>query len=428
MNFKNEINRAIMSSFLGSCFGMGCINNQNALRKRIKWGNHFNRERNQSLKNKESYIEKGSYGFTFKNYTDPKKVIKVYFNPSLEGVKKKYNTAKKVENISNYPQDIEIVNDFRYQNLPINVPEYVKNELKKHGSTLPAMRMPYLGIDLFEIIKDSEDKTELDKIEKVKIEKVRNMIRTVNINTLLRECYKLMIQIDNMRRKGYCHADIRLDNVLIDPDTGVMTLIDFDLFETFEVTYKKYYEQIVNVFKYPVPASWNVISAYMPPEILCMYAIQYRRDAPYFYEKYLHQPLTAAHLYYMGTINKETRDEERKEKIEEKFSESFIRNMALLETVNPNNQDKTIVEIMNRFDYYWFGMTMTIFFNRLYPINKNKKEKGAFYHARKLLMSMCDFSIENRPYPDTVLPQMHDIINTLNVKGGRQTRKKTVRR
>ena len=254
------------------------------------------------------------------------------------------------------------------------------------------------------------------------------MIRTVNINTLLRECYKLMIQIDNMRRKGYCHADIRLDNVLIDPDTGVMTLIDFDLFETFEVTYKKYYEQIVNVFKYPVPASWNVISAYMPPEILCMYAIQYRRDAPYFYEKYLHQPLTAAHLYYMGTINKETRDEERKEKIEEKFSESFIRNMALLETVNPNNQDKTIVEIMNRFDYYWFGMTMTIFFNRLYPINKNKKEKGAFYHARKLLMSMCDFSIENRPYPDTVLPQMHDIINTLNVKGGRQTRKKTVRR
>ena len=111
-----------------------------------------------------------------------------------------------------------------------------------------------------------------------------------------------------------------------------------------------------------------------------------------------------------------------------KFSESFVRNMALLETVNPNNQDKTIVEIMNRFDYYWFGMTMTIFFNRLYPINKNKKEKDAFYRARKLLMSMCDFSIENRPYPDTVLPQMHDIINTLNVKGGRQTRKKTVRR
>ena len=56
---------------------------------------------------------------------------------------------------------------------------------------------------------------------------------------------------------------------------------------------------------------------------------------------------------------------------------------------------------------------MTMFFNKLYPMNKlyhNHSEMDALYEVRALLMSMCDFSRVNRPEPDTVLKIMEEIM------------------
>ena len=68
---------------------------------------------------------------------------------------------------------------------------------------------------------------------------------------------------------------------------------------------------------------------------------------------------------------------------------------------------------MNYFDYYGFGMAMTMFFSKLYPMNKpyhNRSEMDALYEMRALLMSMCDFARVARPEPDTIVKIMEDIM------------------
>jgi len=111
-------------------------------------------------------------------------------------------------------------------------------------------------------------------------------------------------------------------------------------------------------------------------------------------------------------------------------------------------RNKEIVDyFMNYFDYYGFGMVMTMFFNKLYPMNMffnklyptNNPERTlhrenvsnqeiiesfrtmceddisesqivAFYDMRVLLITMCDFSRKNRPEPDNVFEEMGQIM------------------
>jgi hypothetical protein len=92
--------------------------------------------------------------------------------------------------------------------------------------------------------------------------------------------------------------------------------------------------------------------------------------------------------------------------------------------IDKANQE-LINALMNYFDYFRFGMTMTMFFSALYPMNNhnqfiNRKNNSldpvhkAFYDMRVLLIQMCQFSIKDRPEPDTVFTKMGTIVKKMD--------------
>jgi|UniRef100_A0A6C0BFU8 hypothetical protein len=376
------------------CTGWGCTRKR---RNRIK----FSTLRNQQFnKNKPSYITHGATGFTFKNYTDPNKVMKVYFDSNRKKINMNYNKANKISKITgNQRQLVQIVNDFTINDLPTNIPEDIRYRLP--NSSLSVMRMPHLGIDLYTTIYD-------DNI----IDRLRR-----SIPTLIIQCHKLMEQIDKMRRQGLCHGDMRIENIMIYPQTSAMTLIDFDFFGPFIDVFIQY-SDIVN-------RSLVEISQYIPPEFICMKDIYDNTDnIEVFSRKYLNRSM----LYFLECIGKD------KKEAQNYFSESFTSNKtyiySLLQSINEKNDEARINEkisntIMNYFDYFGFGMVMTIFFSRLYPVYPVKYNKSSsiemilFRQTQKLLMSMCDFSIEKRSNPEEALKKMEKIVsNIANINNG----------
>jgi hypothetical protein len=143
-----------------------------------------------------------------------------------------------------------------------------------------------------------------------------------------------------------------------------------------------------------------------------------------FSRKYLNRSM----LYFLECIGKD------KKEAQNYFSESFTSNKtyiySLLQSINEKNDEARINEkisntIMNYFDYFGFGMVMTIFFSRLYPVYPVKYNKSSsiemilFRQTQKLLMSMCDFSIEKRSNPEEALKKMEKIVsNIANINNG----------
>uniref|UniRef100_A0A6C0KRY5 Uncharacterized protein n=1 Tax=viral metagenome TaxID=1070528 RepID=A0A6C0KRY5_9ZZZZ len=422
MIFINGINRELLTMEyfrkVGRwCTGWGCTRKKHL--NHIKFSTLRNQYTNENLKSEKaqpSFIANGSYGFTFKNYTDPKKVIKVYFNPNVNDVKTKVNKAKNIANITgNNNQRIQIINDLTYNDLPTNIPEKVRRRLIYHSPILPAIRMPHLGIDFHEAIMNYDN---------------RIILRGLPISTLIIQCRKLIKQINEMRKKQFCHGDITIVNTMIHPETGKMTLIDFDLFSDFALLFNFYYSVINDNIIRKVE-----ISQYIPPEFICI-NIQMensREDIDTLYKRYCNNENM---LFFLKLIGKNNEKEAK-----EYFKESFQSNMEYISSLfdsmtklsNKNEINKMISKnIMNYFDYFRFGMTMTIFFSSLYSMNKNNNSidpiNKAFHNMRMLLIRMCDFSIIKRPDPAKVLEEMINITSTIsNTNGGRRTRKQMLR-
>ena len=382
--------------------------------------------RNKNTKQLESLLGDGGFGITYKNHTKPTNytrrngAFKFYFNhPQLKpNPTANYNKARKMANITgNNNQRLQIVKGCKKSDLPNNVTarliEIGGMPTCNDNSDLPIIRMPYLGINL-------EKATE-----------AANIARThdIPISVLIIQCYELMKQINKLRKKRMQHGDIKTDNIMINPESGKMTLIDFDLFENFDNGFYGGHLNVDNNIK--------KLSIVLPPEFICIRAIRdtivYNREnnkgnnkakrirssSDFMFSRYVKGGI----LEFLECINKN--EEEGKEY----FLESFKSNISLLdgmfkesikfydETSNYARQlmynARLINYFMNYFDYYGFGIAMTMFFNKLYPMNKlyhNHSEMDALYEVRALLMSMCDFSRVNRPEPDTVLKIMEEIM------------------
>jgi serine/threonine protein kinase len=105
---------------------------------------------------------------------------------------------------------------------------------------LYAVHMPHLGVDMTHIKDNLES------------------LRAVPVHTMLTNIYKLLEKVamlwdDRDKDKQFIHGDVRPPNIMIQPDTGKMTLIDFDWLYP------------VNVFKIKYPFN---ISPNIPPELL----------------------------------------------------------------------------------------------------------------------------------------------------------------
>ena len=109
-----------------------------------------------------------------------------------------------------------------------------------NGHPLHAVHMPHLGVDMAHV----KDNLEL--------------LRAIPVHNMLTHMYELLEKIsllwdDRDKEKQFIHGDVRPPNIMIQPDTGKMTLIDFDWLHP------------VNNFKrlYPFDVSPNI-----PPELL----------------------------------------------------------------------------------------------------------------------------------------------------------------
>ena len=105
---------------------------------------------------------------------------------------------------------------------------------------LYAVHMPHLGVDMTHIKDNLEP------------------LRAIPVHTMLTNMYKLLEKVamlwdDRDKDKQFIHGDVRPPNIMIQPDTGKMTLIDFDWLLP------------VNVFKIKYPFN---ISPNIPPELL----------------------------------------------------------------------------------------------------------------------------------------------------------------
>jgi serine/threonine protein kinase len=173
------------------------------------------RSHNQTKKKKKSFILNGKYGIVFRNYSNPKKVIKAYKHNT--NTKKEHNRANRVFKITkNNRQKVQIVQDLQNTDLPINIMNIFSH--LNHTNPISAIRMNDLGVNLYTCMIEGNFK-QLTKIP---------------VPILLSQFYKLIWQMKQLTDHRVCHRDIKLDNIMIDLETGIMTLIDFDLLRSFD--------------------------------------------------------------------------------------------------------------------------------------------------------------------------------------------------
>jgi len=160
--------------------------------------------------NNEQDIYNGSFGFVFRYKNDPKKVFKIYLrNVDIYKERNKANTVFSITRDDR--QKVEIVDSLKYNDLPESVQYRIPHHLRNRNLT--AIRMNDLGVDLHICMEKH----------------LQQLSMTLNIVPILfAQFYKLIHQVDQLHGNGIYHCDIRLENIMIDVETGIMTLIDFD--------------------------------------------------------------------------------------------------------------------------------------------------------------------------------------------------------
>jgi serine/threonine protein kinase len=104
-----------------------------------------------------------------------------------------------------------------------NIPPPIQAKCRIDSSTkLYPLRMPDLGYDIHHIHDHYKE------------------YRTIPVSIVLNQLLKLFKQVQTLQQKGYIHGDIRETNIMANPKTGVLTLIDFGWLYPKEEFFKHY--------------------------------------------------------------------------------------------------------------------------------------------------------------------------------------------
>ena len=169
----------------------------------------------------------GSYGAVIKpalsNRTNgtvheyPENVTKLFFKQkAYNKIVRNRPTIKRIFDDEGHRMNTYTVQR-TFKNLPKSLRTNIETRSKqtyKENVPLYALRMPDLGKDISDIA---------DVYKEVRMRPVVDM---------LDQFVKLLRQVNNEVKAGYIHGDIRDMNVMIQPSTGVLTIVDFDKFET----------------------------------------------------------------------------------------------------------------------------------------------------------------------------------------------------
>jgi serine/threonine protein kinase len=107
------------------------------------------------------------------------------------------------------------------------VPLATREELSKRvgRDEIFGLRMPHKGVSVKHLIEKG----------------IIGSLRAVPIQIIMDQVCKLIHQIKHLVASGYIHGDIRDTNILVDPGTGIFTIIDFDWFDPKATFFSEYF-------------------------------------------------------------------------------------------------------------------------------------------------------------------------------------------
>lgn len=324
---------------------------------------------NKERKNNKTpkFIAKGSYGVIYKNSSHPDKVIKI-LSPDAN-IAAELEKAEQIVRLTGDNrqriQKIEITKNDIPSNALIEY-QYLNNlhSFMKNGQHIPALLMPYLGIDLFTYLDDTS-------------------LFPLSEELYINQCHKLLRQTYILYENGLSHGDLRSENIVFDGTE--MTIIDFDIFGTFETVAKAYEKGIHK----------NVVPSWAPPEflILCNKVdktsgyvhVLYKRNESYF--SYSGKDLTQLE------INVQKSNVENKEYMAE--------------------HKMSMIDVIPYLDNFGLGMALLEVLATLYPETTHPK----LIKTRQLLEKITHFKISERMKPDDAFREMDKIHK---MSGGRR--------
>ena len=293
----------------------------------------------------------------------PDNVTKVFF--VKRNMNTALNTAKKLPRLMGnnnghriYPYSRKI----KGSNLPANL--FTKLKARKElnmNSNLHILRMPYLGVDIYHLNAIHAEE-----------------LRKVPITTILEQIQKLIHQTGKLAEAGYGHFDIRQTNVMVRPETGTLTIIDFDWLMPLKDLEKEYKPH----FGYFSNPPESLLAKLVGRPYLSIYDVSvvgYTRENWTYNEKIL-RPMGITSMLDL------------KRKYEEAIADTY----SMLDPLESKFKD-----CLPYFDNYGLAFTLLLFIEAVYGAEVIRKTDAttSFDEVVKLLLRMCAFKLRERISP-----------------------------
>ena len=322
-------------------------------------------------------------------------------------------------------QQIELSN----ANYPSNLTKVRNNKLKNRltrKTGLFGVSMKNFGINLASYLSLLQEEAVVE--EKTEVEN-RTYRGSWTTDSLLTQIYNLINQLYLIYRKKKAHGDVRALNIMIDPTTHVMRLIDFDYFGSFKDVSKAYMGENIDM-----PRNLATIES-IPPEYLVLRDINTNEG----YQHFAESQLRCFPLWYYVILNSDPNNNQSTSVpfLIDMLKNAIEHNPEIVQLCTLQKDSNLFLE--NTVPYLdGFGLALPLL-EMIMSIYKcmtlNKKDERIMDQIINLLRQMSDLNIAKRLNPK----QAYDIICNIRIAydeeennyfygSGKRTRKQRKRR
>jgi serine/threonine protein kinase len=310
-----------------------------------------------------------------------------------------------------------------------NMTRHKKNEkVEPLQQPIYAVHMPHLGVDL------------------THVKEILRHLLAIPAPIMLTNMYKLLEKVEMLWNHGYVHGDVRPPNIMIQPETGKLTLIDFDfLMEVRE--FAKVYRPVMEKTERSMMGNGKtkkvlIAQLHIPPELLLsdisqsgMSQDQNTSSVDLSYKRFGFNTKTSfankdTHSKTHRTINNYCKQFRQifthmdpnlhrlcESKLQTAMEDSITYwNELLKEGRSP------IMESYRTLDGYGIGQNLLELFHQLYPgsITYDREpssiypsQRAIYQMINKVLKPMCALSLRNRMHVSDALKETSKIIAEL---------------